>query len=122
MHRRDDDDPAVPRLRERGPRIAREQERARQEERDERVPAVLVELLDRRDVLEARVRDDRVEPAEPLERGVDGGAVALARRQVGRERLARPVRVGCDVDREHAASRRRRGARRSRGRCRWPRR
>ena len=38
---------------------------------------------DRRDVLEARVRDDRVEPAvEALERRVDDGAVALARREV----------------------------------------
>ena len=35
-------------------------------------------------MLKAGVRDDGVEPpVEPLERGVDDGAVALARRQVG---------------------------------------
>src|SRR5262249_24084813 len=41
------------------------------------------ELRDRRDVLDARVRDDRVESAVALECRVDDGAVALAHRQVG---------------------------------------
>ena len=101
MHRRDDHDPPVPGRAERRPGVAREQERAREEQRDERVPAVLVELLDRGDVLEARVRDDGVEPAEPLERGVDRGAVPVAGREVGLERLARPIGVRRDVDGEH---------------------
>ena len=58
-----------PDSRERVPRVPREQERRGEEQRDQRVPAVLGELGDRRDVLEARVRDHRVEPAVALERG-----------------------------------------------------
>ena len=101
MHGREDDDPAVPGGAERGPGVAREEERAREQERDQGVPAVLVELLHRRDVLEAGVRDEGIEPAEALERGLDRRAVPLARGQVGGERVARPVGVGGDVDGEH---------------------
>jgi len=39
-------------------------------------------------VLEPGVGDDGVEPAEALERGVDGRAIPLAGRQVGRERFS----------------------------------
>jgi hypothetical protein len=46
-------------------------------------------------VLEARVRDHRVEPTESLDRGRDRIAVALARREVGRE-----VHVAANVDGE----------------------
>src|SRR5207247_11306844 len=46
-------------------------------------PLVLGKLRDRCNVLEARIRDDGVEPAEALEGGADNRAVALARRQVG---------------------------------------
>ena len=77
------DEAPVAVLAQRRPRVLREQERARQQQREEPVPLLLGELLDRRDVLEAGVRDDRVEPAEALERRVDDDAVPLARRQVG---------------------------------------
>ena len=52
-------------------------------------------------MLEAGVRDDRVEPAEALDRGVNGRAVAVARREVGGERLARARPVRREIDREH---------------------
>jgi hypothetical protein len=51
-------------------------------------------------VLEAGVRDECVEATEALERGVDRGAVGRARRQIRGERLAGPVGVRRDVDRE----------------------
>ena len=82
MHRGDGDEPPVPALPQRGPRVLREEKRARHEQGDELVPLLLRKLLDRSDVLEAGVRDDRVEPAEALERRVDDHAVAFARRQV----------------------------------------
>ena len=41
-------------------------------------------------------------PPKRVDRRLDRGAVAVARRQVGGERLARAVRVGLEVDREHA--------------------
>ena len=40
-------------------------------------------------------------PPNAATRALDGGAVAVARGQVGGERLAGPVRVGLEVDREH---------------------
>ena len=84
MHRRHDQEAAVAGGDERVPGGLREQERASEQQRDERVEAVLREVADGRDVLEAGVRDHGVEPAvEALERRVDDGAVALARRQVG---------------------------------------
>jgi len=52
-------------------------------------------------VLEARVRHDRVEPAEPLERGVDRGTVPRPRRQVCREALPRSPGIGVEIDREN---------------------
>ena len=64
------------------PRVLGEQERARQQDRDDLVPAILGELADGRDVLDAGVRDHEVQPAEPLQRRGDGALVALAGRQV----------------------------------------
>ncbi len=83
------------------PGVAGEQERAREEHRQERVPAVLVELLERGDVLEARVRDHRVEPPNCSTAAATRRPVALARRQVGGERLARAVRIRRAIDRQH---------------------
>ena len=83
------------------PGIAREQERARQENRDERVPAILVELLDGGDVLEPRIRDDCIDPTEALDRRVDGGPVSLPRRQIRGEPVTGPGRIGLEVDGEH---------------------
>ncbi len=77
VHRSDREEAAVAALRERLPAVLGEQERARQQQREQRVPAVLGELRDRSDVLEARVRDDRVEPPEALERRIDCGAVPV---------------------------------------------
>jgi hypothetical protein len=95
---------ALPAGGERLPPVARQQERAGEQQREQRVPAVLVELGDRRDVLEAGVGDDRVEAAECRDRPLDRGAVAVPRLQVGGERLARAVRVGLEVDGEHAGA------------------
>ncbi len=53
-----------------------------EQDRDQRVPAVLGEVADRADVLDAGVGDHEVEPAEALERGVDGQLVRLAGGQV----------------------------------------
>src|SRR6185436_8392095 len=69
-------------------------------EREEGVPAVLVELLDGRDVLEPGVRDQGVEASEALEGRRDRSPVALARRQVGGERRPGTGRIGLEVDRE----------------------
>ena len=52
-------------------------------------------------MLEAGVRDERVEPAEARERGLDRRAVPVTRGEVGRERVSRPVGVGSQVDGEH---------------------
>ena len=101
VHGGDDEDPPLAARLQVRPGVAREEERARQEHREERIPAVLVEVLERRDVLEAGVRDDRVEAAEALDGRGDGRAVALPRREVGGERLARAGGVGREVDREH---------------------
>ena len=79
---RDCDEAAVTGRRKRLPGVLREQERARQQHREKVVPPLLREVRDRRDMLEARVRDDRVEPAEPLERSLDDGAVPLRCAQV----------------------------------------
>ena len=97
----DDDDPALPARPEMRPGVAGEEERARQQHGEERVPPVLVELLERGDVLEAGVGDDRVDAAEALDRRVDGRPVPVPRREVGGERLARPVGIGREVDGEH---------------------
>jgi hypothetical protein len=67
---------------ERLPRVLREQKRACQQHRDERVPPLLGKVRDRRDVLEPGVRDDRVEPAITLERRIDDRAVPLMRGQI----------------------------------------
>ena len=77
MHRGDGDEPAGARVAQRRPGVAGEDERAGQEQRDDRVPALERELLDRRDVLDAGVGYDQVEAAEPLERGGDGTRVGL---------------------------------------------
>ncbi len=83
-----------------GPGVTGKEERARQQDGQERVPAILVELLEARDVLEAGIRDERVDPAEKLDRRLDGCPVSLARREVGCERLARTIRIGLAVDGE----------------------
>ena len=62
------------------------------------VPAVLGEVDDRRDVLDAGVGHDHVDAPVRLERGVDRPPVALARRQV---RLHRHGAVRTDVDAHH---------------------
>jgi hypothetical protein len=102
VHRGDDADAPVAAVHQVGPGVAGEQKGAREQDGQQRVPAVLVELGDRRDVLEAGVGDDRVEAPEALDGRLDGRAVALARGQVGLEGLARPVGVGLEIDREHA--------------------
>ena len=122
VHGCDDDDPAFPAGPQVWPGIAREQERARQENRDERVPAVLVELLDGGDVLEPRIRDDRVDPAEALDRRVDGSPVALPRRQIRGEPVTGPRRIWVEVDGEHMPAVRHEPLARSRDRSRSPRR
>ncbi len=83
VYRRDREEAPVARGGERVPRVLREEERARHEQRLQLVPLLLGKVPHRRNVLEAGVRDDRVEPAvEPLERGVDDGTIPGARRQV----------------------------------------
>ncbi len=94
MHGGDDQDPPLPTRLQVRPGVAREQERARQQHRQQRVPAVLVERVERRDVLEARVRDESVDAPELLDRGCDRSPVPLPRRQVGGERLAGPAGSG----------------------------
>ena len=101
MHGRDREEAPVAARGQRLPAVAGEQERARQQQREQRVPAVRVELGDRSDMLEARVGDDRVEPAERRQRVLDGLPGARARGQVRREGLARAFRVGLEVDGEH---------------------
>ena len=83
VSRRDHAEAAVAGSRERVPGVLREQERRGEEQREQRVPALFREVAHRRNVLEARVRDHRVQPAEALERAVHDRAVAVARRQVG---------------------------------------
>ena len=70
----------------------------------EGVPAVLVEVLNRRDVLEAGVRDECIETAEARDCGLYRRAVSVARGQVGWERVSRPVGVGRQVGGEHVPS------------------
>jgi hypothetical protein len=74
VHGRDGEEAAVAGLAERLPRVAGEQERARQQDREQRLPALLGELRDRGDVLKAGACDDRVDAAEALERRVEGRA------------------------------------------------
>jgi hypothetical protein len=71
-------------------RAPREQERARQHERDHPVPDVLGEFLQRRDVLKAGVGDDRIEPPEAAERGRNRRSVGFGNRQIGEKGLTRP--------------------------------
>jgi hypothetical protein len=52
-------------------------------------------------MLEAGIRHDGVKPSEALERRLNGGAVSLPRRQVGRKRLARAGLIGLEIDRKH---------------------
>ena len=100
MHRCDREKAAVAGLSERLPGIPGEQKGTGQQDREQRVPALVRELVDRCDMLEAGTRDDRVETPEALDRCLDGGQVALAGSQVGLERLARTVPVGPQVDRQ----------------------
>jgi len=86
---------------QRGPGVLGQQERAGEQDRDELVPAVLVELGHRRDVLQPGVGDDGVEAAEALEGGRYGAAVALARGQVGGVRQARAVGIRLEVAGQH---------------------
>ena len=109
---RDRDEAARSLTRERVPRVLGQQERAGQQDRDDLIPPVLRELAHRRDVLDAGVGDDDVEPAEALQRQSPRLARcprgSSGRRRRGRTRARR--------------SRRRAGARRSLSRCRWRRR
>ena len=84
MGGRDHDERALA-LGQRVPRVLGQQERARQQDREDLVPAVLGELAHGRDVLDAGVGDHEVETAERLQRRVDGAGVALTGRQVGGE-------------------------------------
>ena len=102
MHRGDDDDAPVAAALQRRPGVLGEQERAREQDGQQRVPAILGELGDRGDVLEAGVGDDGVESPEALERRIDGAAVAVAGGEVRRERLAGRVAGGLEVDAQHA--------------------
>ena len=102
MHGGDDDDASVAAALQRGPGVLGEQERAREQDGQQRIPAIFGELRDRRDVLEAGVGDDGVKAPEALERRIDGGAVALAGGEVRRERLARRVAGGLEVDAQDA--------------------
>ena len=96
----DDDDPPFPTRAKVRPRVPGEEERARQQHRKERIPPVLVELLERRDVLEVRVGDDRVDAAEALDDRVDRRPVSS--RVASRRRTARPARRDrAEVDGEH---------------------
>ena len=90
-----------PRGAERVPGVTGEQEGARQQDGQQGVPALVGEVADRCDVLEAGAGDDRVEAAEALDRGLHRRAVALARREVGLEGLAGAVGVRPEIDREH---------------------
>jgi hypothetical protein len=85
---------------QRRPRVLREQEGAPQQQRNDRVEPVQRKLLDRRDVLDAGVRHDDVEPAEAFERGGDGALVALRGGQVGLVLEPGTVRIRLEVDRQ----------------------
>ena len=89
MDRGDHDEPPGARLLQRRPGVLGEQERAGQQQRDDRLPALDRELLDRRHVLDAGVGDHHVEAAEALERGGDRVGVRLGRRS-GRPRTGLP--------------------------------
>ncbi len=104
VHRRDGEEASVARLSQRLPGVAREQERARQQDGEQRIPALLRELVDRGHVLEAGARDDDVDPAELLESGVDRGPISGRGGEVGFERRAGPVRIGTQVDGEHVVA------------------
>jgi hypothetical protein len=75
-------EPPVAARAQRRPRVFREEERARQEKRDEPVPLLLGKVLHRRDVLEAGIRNDRVQPPEALQSRSHDKAIPVARRQV----------------------------------------
>jgi hypothetical protein len=104
VHGRDREEAAVPALLQVSPRVLGEQKRAREEKSDESVPAVLGEVDDRGDVLEAGVRNDGVEAAKAVDGRRDCRPVALARGQVGGEGLAGTELAGLQVDRENAGA------------------
>src|SRR5215204_4587659 len=104
VHRCDSEEAAVARVAQRLPGVTGEEEGARQQDGKERVPALLRKVLDRGDVLKAGAGDDRVDAAESLHRGSDGGAVAGRGGEIRLERLARAVRVGTQVDREYVVA------------------
>ena len=91
VDRGDHDEPPGAGFAQRRPRVLGEQERARQQQRDDRLPALDRELVHRRDVLDAGVGHDEVESPEALERRGDRVGVLLGRGQVGLERHPRPV-------------------------------
>src|SRR5512132_4162389 len=101
MSRGDRDDAPVAASAERLPPVPREQEGAREEEGDDRVPFVLREVGHRTDVLYARVGHDHVETAEAVERRLDRAGVALAGGEVGPVWLSGPGAVRLDVDGQH---------------------
>jgi hypothetical protein len=102
VHGGDDHDASVAAALQRRPRVLGEQERAREQDGQQRIPPIFGELRYRRDVLEAGVGDDGVEAPEALERRIDGAAVALAGGEVRRERLAGRVAGGLEVNAQDA--------------------
>ena len=101
VHGGDHEDAPLPTRLQVRPGVAGEQERARQEHRHERVPAVLVERVERRDVLEASIRDESVDATELLDGSGDRCPVPVPRREVDGERLSRPLRIRLAVDGQH---------------------
>jgi hypothetical protein len=100
VRRRDGDEAALAARAQRRPRVLGQQERAREQHGQELVPAVLVELGHRGDVLKAGVGHHHVETAEALDGGLDRAAVALARGEVGGVGHAGAVGVRLEIDRE----------------------
>ena len=84
-----------------GQRVLGEQEGAGQHQREDRLPALERELLDRRDVLDARARHHQVQAAEALKRRCDRRPVGLGPAEIGFEGHAGAVWIGGQVDGQH---------------------
>jgi hypothetical protein len=100
--RRDDDEPAVTACAQPLPRVAGEEERTRQHHGEELIPAILVEVLDRGDVLQTSVRNHRAKPAEPLDGGIDSRPIARPCGEIGSEGDTRTGRIRGEVNGEDA--------------------
>ncbi len=81
--RRDHADPSLARCGERLPCVLRKQKGRGQQEREQAIPLLLGERCDRRDVLEAGVRHQRVDPTVPFEGAVDHVTIAGDSGQIG---------------------------------------